>query len=59
RLFPPTAALWAPAWLTERAVCVWLALLALARGGVRYRDRRVRLAAHSQRALASRRNAHA
>ncbi len=49
--FAPTAALWAPAWLGERAVCVWLAAAARLAGGVRYGDRRVRLAAHSERAL--------
>ena len=41
RLFPATAALWAPAWLAERAVCVWLALGARLRGGVRYSDGRL------------------
>jgi hypothetical protein len=49
--FPATAALWAPAWLAERAVCSWLALAARARGGVRYRDRRVREAATSTRRI--------
>jgi hypothetical protein len=39
--FPPTAALWAPLWLAERAVCAWLAVGARVRGGVRYRGRRV------------------
>jgi hypothetical protein len=43
--FPPTAALWAPAWLAERAACSWLAVAARARGGVRYRGRRVARAA--------------
>jgi hypothetical protein len=43
--FPATAALWAPAWLAERAVCSWLALAARLRGGVRYRGRRVLVAA--------------
>jgi hypothetical protein len=51
RVYPPTAALWAPLWLAERAVCVWLALGSRARGGVRYRGARVRLAAHSVRSL--------
>ncbi|WP_285114979.1 glycosyltransferase [Leifsonia sp. fls2-241-R2A-40a] len=45
RLFPATAAPWAPAWLAERAVCVWLALGARLRGGVRYSDGRLRRAA--------------
>jgi hypothetical protein len=38
-VFPFTAALLAPAWVLERAVCIWLALGSrLLRGGVRYRD---------------------
>lgn len=49
--FAPTAALWAPLWVTERAACVWLALLTRARGGVRYSDGRIRVAAHSVRRL--------
>jgi hypothetical protein len=54
RFFPATAALWAPLWLAERSVCVWLAVLARLRGGVRYRGRRVVLAAHSVRTLRAR-----
>lgn len=53
-VYAPTAALWAPLWLAERAVCVWLALLARVRGGVRYRGERLRLAAHSPRVLRAR-----
>uniref|UniRef100_UPI00301D9E57 glycosyltransferase n=1 Tax=Kineococcus sp. G2 TaxID=3127484 RepID=UPI00301D9E57 len=30
--YPPTAALWAPLWAGERAVCVWAAIGARARG---------------------------
>lgn len=51
RLFPATAALWAPAWLAERAVCVWLAVGARLRGGVRYSDGRLRRAATPLRTL--------
>lgn len=51
RGFPPTAALWAPAWLTERAVCSWAAVVARARGGVPYRGRRVVHAATPLRRL--------
>jgi hypothetical protein len=51
RVFPRTAALWAPLWLAERAVCVWLAIGARLRGGVRYSDGRLRRAAHSPRWL--------
>lgn len=43
--FPVTAALWAPVWVLERAVCAWLALVARLRGGVRYSDGRLRRAA--------------
>lgn len=35
-VFPPSAALWAPAWLCERAVTIWLALLRRLTGGVPY-----------------------
>jgi hypothetical protein len=53
-VFPPDAALWAPLWLAERAVCSWLALGARLRGGVRYRDGRLPLAAHRRTTLAAR-----
>lgn len=46
--FPATAALWAPVWLAERAVCVWIAAGSRLRGGVPYRGRRLRLAARPQ-----------
>jgi hypothetical protein len=46
-VWPPTAALWAPAWLLERAVCAWVALGWRLRGGVPYRGTRIRCAAHS------------
>jgi hypothetical protein len=49
--FPPTAALWAPLWLAERAVCSWAALAWRCRGGVPYAGTRLRTAAHSARAL--------
>lgn len=50
-VFPPTSALWAPLWLAERAMCVWLALAARGRGGVKYRGNRMPVAAHPVRAL--------
>lgn len=50
-VWPPTAALWAPAWLLERAVCAWVALGWRLRGGVPYRWTRIRCAAHSLAAL--------
>lgn len=49
--FPATAPLWAPLWLAERAVCSWLAVGARARGGVRYRGRRMAVAATPSRHL--------
>ncbi len=52
-LFPATAALWAPAWLAERALCSWLALGARLRGGVRYRGRRMASAATPTRLIRS------
>ncbi|PZR53869.1 glycosyltransferase family 2 protein [Xylanimonas oleitrophica] len=45
--FPATAALWAPLWVAERAVCSWLALGWRLRGGVPYAGTRLRTAAHS------------
>ncbi|MFC3299536.1 glycosyltransferase family 2 protein [Arthrobacter agilis] len=50
-VFPATSALWAPAWLVERAACSWLALAGRARGGVRYGGGRMPLAAHSEQHL--------
>lgn len=57
RVYPATAALWAPLWLAERGVCVWLALGSRLLGGARYRGHRVRLAAHSMRSLRRRKRA--
>ena len=50
-VFPASSVLWAPVWLVERAVCVWLAAVALLRGGARYRGQRVRIAATPLREL--------
>lgn len=50
--FGPTSALWAPAWLAERAVTVWLALAArVVLGGVGYGEGRVRRSATTRRML--------
>jgi len=38
--FPPNSG-WAPVWVLERAVCVWIALLLRLAGGVRYRGTRI------------------
>jgi hypothetical protein len=51
---PRSVPLWAPAWVLERGVCIWVALGARARGGVRYHGRRLRVAAHPQSALVNR-----
>jgi hypothetical protein len=49
--FPRSAAIWAPLWLSERAVCVWVALAHRAVGGTPYAGQRLRIAAHSLRWL--------
>ena len=45
--FSAVAPLIAPAWLVWRSLCTWAALGARARGGVRYRDQRIRRAART------------
>jgi hypothetical protein len=51
-VFPGSSALWAPAWLAERAVTSWLALgTRLILGGVRYRTVRLTRAATPLRLL--------
>ena len=40
-VFPPSSAWWAPVWVAERAVCVWLAIARRLSGGVRYGDGRI------------------
>ncbi len=50
-VFPATSALWAPAWLTERAICVWIALATRFRGGANYGGARLRQAATPLRIL--------
>lgn len=46
KAFPATSALWGPAWLAERGVTSWLAFgTRLLKGGVRYRDGRLKRAA--------------
>jgi hypothetical protein len=45
-VFPPSSALWAPAWLAERSVTAWMAFgQRLLLGGVRYRTTRIKQAA--------------
>jgi hypothetical protein len=50
-VFPARCSLMAPAWALERAVCVWVAVGARLRGGVRYRGRRIARAATPARHL--------
>lgn len=57
RVFPRSAALWAPLWVAERAVTSWIALGAHARGGVRYAGARVSHAATPLRQLRRRHSA--
>jgi hypothetical protein len=50
--FPASSALWAPAWLAERAVTSWMALgTRLLFGGIRYRTSRLKQAATPEREL--------
>ncbi len=52
RYFPPLASFLAPGWVSERALCIWLALGArVFLGGVPYRGRVLRHAATSMRVL--------
>jgi glycosyltransferase involved in cell wall biosynthesis len=51
RYWPASAALWAPAWVAERSLTSWGAVLLRARGGARFGGQRLPLAAHSTRAL--------
>ncbi|HEV7975664.1 hypothetical protein [Amycolatopsis sp.] len=48
-VYPLDSAWWAPLWLAERALRGWLALGArFFHGGIRYRDHRLRTAAHAE-----------
>jgi hypothetical protein len=49
--FPLSGSLLAPAWITERSLCSWIALGARLRGGVRYGEGRLRHSATSMRRL--------
>ncbi len=52
-VYRPTAALWAPAWLAERTLTIWIAIGYRLRGGIPYAGSRIRLAAHSAATLAA------
>lgn len=47
-VFPATSSLWAPAWVVERAVCIWIALGMRATGGVEYAGGRIKRAGSSK-----------
>lgn len=52
RHFPAHVPLFAPAWVLERSVCSWLAVVqGVVAGGVRYGDARLAVSAHSLRRL--------
>jgi hypothetical protein len=58
-VFPPSSALWAPAWLAERAVTSWMAFaLRLFFGGVRYRTTRLKDAATPVKVLEAKVQSH-
>ena len=55
RFFGPAATVLAPLWLLERSCCAWIAVLQrLRQGGTPYSNGRIRVAAHSERALRER-----
>ena len=45
--YPASSALWAPAWVIERSICIWVAMSYRAAGGVPYAGQRLSVAAHS------------
>ncbi|MEA2461331.1 MAG: hypothetical protein QOH90_1508 [Actinomycetota bacterium] len=51
RYFPASTSWFAPAWVLERGICMWLALGRRSCGGVRYGDARIRRAATPRREL--------
>jgi hypothetical protein len=53
-VFRPTSSLWAPAWVIERAACVWIAVAQRFRGGVVYSGSRLFQAATPYRRLRER-----
>ena len=56
QVFTAGAAMWAPLWLLERAVSVWIAAGWRLRGGIPYAGGRLRTAGHSERSLRRRQN---
>ncbi|WP_323959646.1 glycosyltransferase family 2 protein [Arthrobacter sp. JZ12] len=56
-VFPPTAALWAPAWVAERSLTVWAALALRLTGGVPYAGSRLAKAGNTMGSLRRRHKA--
>ena len=54
RVFPATSALWAPAWVLERAITVWVAIGWRMRGGIPYAGSRIFAAATPRSLLRAR-----
>ncbi|MGF3054980.1 glycosyltransferase [Microbacterium sp. YY-01] len=50
-VYPASSSLWAPLWVMERAITSWMAIFLRLRGGPRYSDGRMPLAAHQPRTL--------
>ncbi len=55
-VFPARTALFAPLWVAERALCIWIALMFRVQGGVPYSGTRLKTAAHSTAHLRLRHN---
>ncbi|MBA2273370.1 MAG: glycosyltransferase family 2 protein [Actinobacteria bacterium] len=53
-VFPVRASLLAPAWILERGVCAWLAVLCRLGGGVNYGEARIKKAANRPRRVGDR-----
>ncbi|MFL6180976.1 MAG: glycosyltransferase [Actinomycetes bacterium] len=51
RTWPWWYTLWTPIWTIERALCIWVAVAWWLSGGVPYAGARLKVAAHSKRAL--------
>jgi hypothetical protein len=51
KVFPPGTVLFAPLWVLERAICVWIALALRFSGGVPYAGTRLKTSANSVAAL--------
>ena len=52
-VFGRAAAVWAPLWVLERSICIWIALCRRLSGGIPYAGTKLSIAAHSGRHLRS------